>query len=417
MSKNALVSFTGNKHISTEITLTGSKSECNRALIISSLSKGLVKVENVSNAADTVTLNGILNNISPDSPHQQTVDVGPAGTAMRFLTAYLSALPGKFFLTGTERMKQRPIGILAEALKTIGADLSYAQQEGYPPLLINGPLQQSTDTVKIKGDVSSQYLSALLMIAPTLQKGLTLQIEGELTSLPYVKMTLDMLEEAGISHSWDASSITIKPQPFKPAVLAVEPDWSAASYWYSIAALSDQAEINLPYLKSKSLQGDSRIREIMVAFGVRTSKTDKGIAITTTGQNFSDEILDLKDCPDLAQTIIVCAAALKKNLAFTGLETLKIKETDRILALQNELAKIGVILTENNLIYTLNCDKLNFPERVSFKTYEDHRMAMAFAPLSLLIDEVVLEDMDVVEKSYPGFWKDLQKAGFIVEEI
>jgi len=168
MSKNALVSFTGNKHINTEITLTGSKSECNRALIISSLSKGLVKVDNVSNAADTVTLNGILNNISHDSPHQQTVDVGPAGTAMRFLTAYLSALPGKFFLTGTERMKQRPIGILAEALKAIGADLSYAQQEGYPPLLINGPLQQSTDTVKIKGDVSSQYLSALLMIAPTL---------------------------------------------------------------------------------------------------------------------------------------------------------------------------------------------------------------------------------------------------------
>ncbi|WP_285055765.1 3-phosphoshikimate 1-carboxyvinyltransferase [Pedobacter ginsengisoli] len=417
MSKNALVSFTGNKHISTEITLTGSKSECNRALIISSLSKGLVKVDNVSDAADTVTLNNILNNISHDSPHQQTVDVGPAGTAMRFLTAYLSALPGKFFLTGTERMKQRPIGILAEALKAIGADLSYAQQEGYPPLLINGPLQQSTDTVKIKGDVSSQYLSALLMIAPMLQQGLTLQIEGELTSIPYVKMTLDMLEEAGISHSWNDNSITIKPQSFKPAVLAVEPDWSAASYWYSIAALAAEAQIDLPYLKSKSLQGDSRIREIMVAFGVGTSKTDKGIAITKTGQNFSDDILDLKDCPDLAQTIIVCAAALKKNLTFTGLETLKIKETDRILALQNELSKIGVMLTEDNLIYTLNCDKLNFPDRVSFKTYEDHRMAMAFAPLSLLINEVILEDMDVVEKSYPDFWKDLQKAGFTVKEI
>jgi len=417
MSKNALVSFTGNKHISTEITLTGSKSECNRALIISSLSKGLVKVDNVSDAADTVTLNNILNNISHDSPHQQTVDVGPAGTAMRFLTAYLSALPGKFFLTGTERMKQRPIGILAEALKAIGADLSYVQQEGYPPLLINGPLQQNTDTVKIKGDVSSQYLSALLMIAPTLQQGLTLQIEGELTSVPYVKMTLDMLEEAGISHSWNDNSITIKPQSFKPAVLAVEPDWSAASYWYSIAALAAAAQIDLPYLKSKSLQGDSRIREIMVAFGVGTSKTDKGIAITKTGQNFSDDILDLKDCPDLAQTIIVCAAALKKNLTFTGLETLKIKETDRILALQNELSKIGVMLTEDNLIYTLNCDKLNFPDRVSFKTYEDHRMAMAFAPLSLLINEVILEDMDVVEKSYPDFWKDLQKAGFTVTEI
>jgi 3-phosphoshikimate 1-carboxyvinyltransferase len=297
MSKNALVSFTGDKHIHTEITLTGSKSECNRALIISSLSKGLVKVDNVSNAADTVTLNAILSNIQHDSPHQQTVDVGPAGTAMRFLTAYLSALPGKFFLTGTERMKQRPIGILAEALKAIGADLSYTGQEEYPPLLINGPLQQSTDTVKIKGDVSSQYLSALLMIAPTLPQGLTLQIEGELTSIPYVKMTLDMLEEAGISHSWNGNNIIVKPQPFKPAVLAVEPDWSAASYWYSIAALSDKAQISLPYLKSKSLQGDSRIREIMVAFGIQTSKTDNGIAIASGARNFSNEILDLKDCP------------------------------------------------------------------------------------------------------------------------
>jgi len=417
MSKNALVSFKGNKQITTEITLTGSKSECNRALIISSLSKGLVKVDNMSNAADTVTLNGILNNISQDNPHRQTVDVGPAGTAMRFLTAYLSAQTGSFLLTGTERMKQRPIGILAEALKAIGANLAYAEQEGFPPLLIEGPLQQTKDTVKIKGDISSQYISALLMIAPTLEKGLTLEIEGELTSIPYVKMTLDMLEEAGISHSWIGNNITIKQQTFKTATLAVEPDWSAASYWYSIAALVEQANIELPYLKGKSLQGDSRIREIMLSFGISTEKTTKGIRISSADKNFNTEILNLKDCPDLAQTIIVCAAALKKNLAFTGLETLKIKETDRILALQNELAKIGVILTEDNLIYTLNCDGLNFPEQVSFKTYEDHRMAMAFAPLSLMINEVILEEMDVVEKSYPDFWRDLQKAGFTVKEI
>lgn len=417
MSKHALVSFKGNKQIDTEITLTGSKSECNRALIISSLSKGTVKVDNMSNAADTVTLNSILNNISQNNPHQQTVDVGPAGTAMRFLTAMLSTLPGNFLLTGTERMKQRPIGILAEALKNIGADITYLEQDGFPPLNINGPLKQSADTVKIKGDISSQYISALLMIAPTLPQGLTLQIEGELTSLPYVKMTLNMLEEAGISHEWTGNSITVKPQTFKSATLAVEPDWSAASYWYSIAALAQNAQIGLPYLKDKSLQGDSRIREIMTAFGVKTSKTDKGINLTTSETNFNDEILDLKDCPDLAQTIIVCAAALQKNLKFTGLETLKIKETDRILALQNELSKIGVTLNEDNFIYTLNCDQLSFPERVSFATYEDHRMAMAFAPLSLVINEVVLEEMDVVEKSYPDFWKDLQKAGFTVTEI
>lgn len=417
MSKHALVSFTGNTEIHTEITLTGSKSECNRALIISASSKGAVKVENMSIAADSVTLERILNQISTATPHQQTVDVGPAGTAMRFLTAYLPTLPGQFLLTGTERMKQRPIGILAEALKAVGANISYAEKDGFPPLNIQGPLKQTAATVKIKGDISSQYISALLMIAPTLEQGLTLQIEGELTSLPYVNMTLNMLEEAGISHAWDGQNISIKPQPFKPATLVVEPDWSAASYWYSIACLAAKAEISLPYLKEKSLQGDSRIRSIMTAFGVKTATTAEGITLSSTDKDFSDEVLDLKDCPDLAQTIIVCAAALKQNLAFTGLETLKIKETDRVKALQNELTKIGVTLNEDNLVYTLNCENLHFPERVTFSTYEDHRMAMAFAPLSLLIKEVVLEEMDVVEKSYPDFWKDLEKAGFTVTVI
>jgi 3-phosphoshikimate 1-carboxyvinyltransferase len=414
--KNALVSFMGNKQIQTEITLTGSKSECNRALIISALSKGVVAVENMSNAADTVTLNRILTELSLESPHQQTVDVGPAGTAMRFLTAFLASSNGKFLLTGSERMKQRPIGILAEALIAIGADISYAEQEGFPPVLIQGPLKQSADSVKIKGDISSQYISALLMVAPTLSNGLILDIQGELTSLPYVKMTLDMLAEAGISHHWEENKISIKPQDFKKATLNVEPDWSAASYWYSIAALADKAAIELPYLKNKSLQGDSRIREIMVDFGIETLSTSNGIALKTTGKNFTDELLDLKDCPDLAQTIIVCAAVLKKNLKFTGLETLKIKETDRVLALQNELSKIGVSLVEDNLIYTLNCDNLHFPNQVTIKTYDDHRMAMAFAPIALLINELVIEDMDVVEKSYPDFWNDLEKAGFSITE-
>ena len=414
--KNALVSFQGNKQIQTEITLTGSKSECNRALIISALSKGSVAVENMSNAADTVTLNRILNDLSQDNQHQQTVDVGPAGTAMRFLTAFLAAREGQFLLTGSERMKQRPIGILAEALRAIGADIAYAEQEGFPPILIKGPLKQTTDSVKIKGDISSQYISALLMVAPTLSQGLTLEIQGELTSLPYVKMTLEMLAEAGILHEWTGNDITIHPQPFKQAVLKIEPDWSAASYWYSIAALADQADIKLPYLKNKSLQGDSRIREIMLAFGVETSTSANGIELKSIEKQFSNEVMDLKDCPDLAQTIIVCAAVLGKNLQFTGLETLKIKETDRVLALQNELAKLGVTLTEDNLVYTLNCEALHFPDQVTFETYDDHRMAMAFAPLALVINQVELKDMDVVEKSYPDFWKDLEKAGFTITE-
>ncbi len=426
MSKNALVSFKENKNIHTEILLTGSKSECNRALIISALSKGLVKVENLSNAADTVTLNDILNKLAADAPELQSapnvsaqnseiVDVGPAGTAMRFLSAYLSAKNGNFLLTGTERMKQRPIGILAEALKKIGADISYAENEGFPPLNISGPLNQVTSQVKIKGDVSSQYLSALLMIAPILPQGLSLEIEGELTSKPYVDMTLDMLKSVGIEHSWTGNTITIENQPFKSATLVVEPDWSAASYWYSIAALAEEAEISLPALKDKSLQGDSQIQKIMRIFGIDTSKTNNGISISNTGILFDEAgILDLKTCPDLAQTIVVVAAALGKNMSFTGLETLKIKETDRIAALQNELAKIGVTLTEDNQVYTLNCDKLHFPEKITIATYEDHRMAMAFAPLALVINEVEIEEMQVVEKSYPYFWEDLKKAGFQV---
>lgn len=422
MSKNALVSLKGTKNINTEIQLTGSKSECNRALIISALSKKLVKVENLSNAADTVTLNGILNNLEEELEveiqESKTVDVGPAGTAMRFLSAYLSAKNGNFLLTGTERMKQRPIGILAEALKTIGADISYAEAEGFPPLNIVGPLNQKTAEVKIKGDISSQYISALLMIAPILPQGLTLEIEGELTSKPYVDMTLDMLAEVGIAHSWNGNSISIKPQVFKPGTLVVEPDWSAASYWYSIAALADEAEISLPALKEKSLQGDSQIKNIMKIFGIATSKTDKGIAISNLGLSLdTKDVLDLKTCPDLAQTIVVIAAALGKNMSFTGLETLKIKETDRIAALQNELAKIGVTFTEDNLVYTLNTDNLHFPDKVTFATYEDHRMAMAFAPLALLINEVEIEEMQVVEKSYPHYWEDLKKAGFEVKEI
>ena len=420
MHKNAIVSFKGTQDIQAEIQLTGSKSECNRALIIKSLSKNLVKVENLSNAADTVTLNAILSDLDTydnDSNTEKTVDVGPAGTAMRFLSAYLSAKNGNFLLTGTERMKQRPIGILANALKEIGADISYAEIEGFPPLAIKGPMEQAASHIKIKGDISSQYISALLMLAPTLKQGLTLEIEGELTSKPYVEMTLAMLAECGITHEWTENLITIKPQDFKPSTLIVEPDWSAASYWYSVVALAKNAQISLPHLRDKSLQGDSQIKTIMEIFGVTTVKTSNGISFEKNqGTKNTEQILDLKTCPDLAQTIVVIAAALGINMAFTGLETLKIKETDRVAALQNELAKIGVKLNEDNLVYTLECSGLHFPKKVSFAAYEDHRMAMAFAPLALLIDQVEIEDYNVVEKSYPYFWEDLKKAGFSVEE-
>jgi 3-phosphoshikimate 1-carboxyvinyltransferase len=416
MPENILLSFKGSKQINTEIKLTGSKSECNRALIISALSKGSVVVENLSVAADTVTLNGILRMLStkPEALSTKLVDVGPAGTAMRFLTAFLTIQNGKFLLTGTARMKQRPIEILAEALKSIGAEISYEENKGFPPLQIAGPFKQTSAEVKIKGDISSQYISALLMIAPSLPLGLTLEIEGELTSKPYVEMTLAMLAQTGISHEWVENTITIKPQSFNNSKLYVEPDWSAASYWYAIAALADEASIFLPGLNGYSLQGDSKITEIMANFGITSQFKNGGVHLTKEAKVLTRKIFDLKDCPDLAQTIIVVCAALGHDCTFTGLETLKIKETNRVLALQTELAKIGVKLIEKNFSYKLDCSGLHFPDQMFVSTYEDHRMAMAFAPLALRIKTLEIEEKQVVEKSYPYFWTDLEKAGFTV---
>jgi len=411
------------------IHLTGSKSECNRALVIEALSKGKVKVENISDAADTVTLAAILRAdvrnqkseivATDDSDFRlptSEVNIGPAGTAMRFLAAYFSFSDEEVILTGSARMKQRPIGILVNALRELGAHIEYVENEGFPPLKINGSLgQQQKDKISIKGDISSQYITALLLIAPTLAKGLVVHIEGELTSRPYVEMTLAMLRQAGIQHQWVGNNIHIEHQEFKATSLPVEPDWSAASYWYSIAALADEAELFLPGLTAYSLQGDSVITEIMANFGITSQFKDNGVYLKKEVKPINRKIFDLKSCPDLAQTIIVVCAALGHDATFTGLETLKIKETDRVLALQTELAKIGVKLIEKGQVYKLDCSGKFIPKSVTIHTYDDHRMAMAFAPLALIIPEIEVEDYMVVEKSYPAFWEDLTKVGFEYE--
>jgi 3-phosphoshikimate 1-carboxyvinyltransferase len=404
------------------IQLTGSKSECNRALIIGALSKGVVHVENISDAADTVTLFEVL---SPKSdvesqksdPGLKTqdlrlVNIGPAGTAMRFLTAYFTLQDEEVVLTGSERMKQRPIGILVDALREIGADITYDENEGFPPLRIKGGFEQKKSTVSIKGDISSQYITALLLVASQLPQGLTLQIEGELTSRPYVEMTLAMLQQAGIQHQWEGNDIHISKQDFKQTSLYVEPDWSAASYWYAIAALAGEAELFLPGLTAYSLQGDSVITEIMANFGITSQFKDGGVHLKKEPKPLERKIFDMKSCPDLAQTVIVVCAALGHEATFTGLETLKIKETDRVKALQNELSKIGVKLIEKGQVYKLDCNEKRIPEKIYINTYDDHRMAMAFAPLALVVPEVEFEDYMVVEKSYPAFWEDLKKVGF-----
>jgi len=413
-----------NKSVNGTIHLTGSKSECNRALIIEALSNGKVNVENVSDAADTVTLKRVLssefsvlsnpneNKFTTNHSPLTTVNIGPAGTAMRFLTAYFTLQDKEVILTGSERMKQRPIGILVNALRELGAHIEYDENEGYPPLHIKGVFEQQSDKISIKGDISSQYITALLLIASQLPQGLVLHIEGELTSRPYVEMTLAMLRQAGIQHQWAGNNIHIEHQAFKETSLHVEPDWSAASYWYAIAALADEAELFLPGLTSYSLQGDSVITEIMANFGITSQFKDDGVHLKKEAKPLSRKIFDLKSCPDLAQTIIVVCAALGHEATFTGLETLKIKETDRVLALQNELAKMGVKLIEKGQVYKLDCSEKFIPERIFINTYDDHRMAMAFAPLALVIPEVEIEDFMVVEKSYPAFWTDLAKAGF-----
>ncbi|RYE07827.1 MAG: 3-phosphoshikimate 1-carboxyvinyltransferase [Sphingobacteriaceae bacterium] len=416
------------KTVKAEIKLTGSKSECNRALIISALSEGKVKVENLSEAADTVTLAKVLEENSKSGEQgighvltpqtslpAREINIGPAGTAMRFLTAFFTLQKQhQVILTGSERMKQRPIGVLVDALRSLGAEISYVENEGFPPIQITGGFEQKSAEIVIKGDISSQYITALLLIASQLPLGLNLHLSGELTSRPYVEMTLSMLQHCGIRHQWNDNTISIQNQPFSSATIYVEPDWSAASYWYAIAALCDEAEIFLPGLTAYSLQGDSTITEIMANFGITSQFKNGGVLLIKEPKTVVRKIFDFKTCPDLAQTVIVVCAALGHDASFTGLETLKIKETDRVKALQNELAKIGVELVEKGQVYQLKCTKRSIPEKVFIHTYEDHRMAMAFAPLALIIPEIEIEAYKVVEKSYPGFWEDLKKAGFEV---
>jgi 3-phosphoshikimate 1-carboxyvinyltransferase len=430
--KHNIILTKKSKSVNGTVQLTGSKSECNRALIIEALSNGKVKVENISDAADAVTLAGILRAETRDKRleisgnnaeiHKSEIEnptseinIGPAGTAMRFLTAYFAIQDEEVMLTGSERMKQRPIGILVDALRELGAHIDYVENEGFPPIKLKGSFEQRSNKISIKGDISSQYVTALLLIAARLPFGLELHIEGELTSRPYVEMTLAMLEAAGIRHTWTENVISIAHQDFAETSLPVEPDWSAASYWYAIAALANEAELFLPGLTKYSLQGDSVITEIMANFGVTSQFKDGGVYLTKEPKPTLRKIFDLKSCPDLAQTVIVVCAALGHNATFTGLETLKIKETDRVKALQNELVKIGVKLIEKNQVYKLDCSEKFVPERIFIHTYDDHRMAMAFAPLALLIPEVEIEDANVVEKSYPAFWKDLEKAKFEVK--
>ncbi|TYP97196.1 3-phosphoshikimate 1-carboxyvinyltransferase [Sphingobacterium allocomposti] len=405
------------RKINGTVQLTGSKSESNRALIIQALSHGAVHVNNLSEAADTVIMQNALALADKAAPEGlTTIDIGPAGTAMRFLTSYLNLKKGRFRLTGTERMQQRPIGILVDALNDLGADIQYEKKTGYPPLVIEGGMRQRKGHVAIQGDISSQYISSLLLIASSLEKGLRLDIAGELTSRPYVTMTLNMLQEAGIQHEWTENSIVIKPQSFQESTIYVEPDWSAASYWYAMVALSEQGSVLLPGLKAHSLQGDIAIVDIMAHFGVASSFQEDGLHIAKVSKGSDQVYFDFKECPDLAQTVVALAAAIRRDISITGVETLKIKETDRLAALKAEIEKFGATIIAEEETYHVKTSDVVYPPQVTFDTYEDHRMAMAFAPLALVFDEVYVNEPLVVEKSYPAFWDHLISQGFQISK-
>lgn len=360
-------------------------------------------LHNLSNANDTQLMLKLVQSAEP------VIDVEDAGTTMRFLTGYFAVTNQRKTLTGTERMQERPIGILVDALRSLGASIKYLGKEGFPPLLTEGFTGQKANSVSIRGDVSSQYISSLMMIAPILPRGLRIELTGKVGSRPYIEMTAELMRKFGASCNFSENIITIDPKPYQPGELFVESDWSGTSYWFAFAALASSADISLPHLSLDSLQGDHVIAEIMKPLGV-SAKMDNGMLRLSKTKAEREITWDFTHCPDLAQTVAVVCAAKGVTGHFTGLESLRIKETDRIAALQRELRKIGGDLIEKDNRWTLK-PSTSLPSTASIETYKDHRMAMAFAPLATCM-EITIEDPGVVRKSYPGYWDDLASFGF-----
>ena len=400
------------------IKLPASKSISNRALIIHALSGGAILPDNLSDCDDTtVIINALQNN-----PHE--INIKAAGTAMRFMTAFLSVKDGEeHVLTGTERMKHRPIGVLVDALRHLGADISYVGDEGFPPLRIKGRKLEG-GLLEVPGNISSQYISALLMIGPTLKNGLTLRLTGDVISRPYIDLTLWTMREFGADADWsDFETISVAPKPYKERNYYIENDWSAASYWYEMMALSthEDDEIRLEGLMDGSKQGDSSVRYIFSLLGVKSTfeSRKEGVPTTVTLRHTNRCVprleYDFVNSPDLAQTFVVCCALKNVHFHFTGLSTLKIKETDRIEAMKKEMRKLGYVIHDKNNSELIWDGERCMPEiEGGIDTYEDHRMALSFAPASLCIEGLSINNPQVVTKSYPHFWEDIKSAGFEV---
>ena len=397
---------------SSAIAITGSKSETNRLLLLQALYPELI-LKNTSNSDDSQVMTKALKS------EKTVVDIHHAGTAMRFLTSYFAVQQGReAVLTGSSRMQERPISILVDALRQLGADITYEKTEGYPPIRIKGTKIEKRQ-VSLKADVSSQYISALLLVAPGLENGLELTLEGTLTSIPYIKMTLALLAEIGIATTFEGNTITVAHQAktITAQEVTVESDWSSASYFYSIAAMAKPGTtIALTSYKENSFQGDSDLVALYLHFGVESAFENNTLTLKKTAVKIEDALsFNLQNTPDIAQTIAVTCFGLGISCHLSGLHTLKIKETDRLLALQNELTKLGAVITVTNDSLTLEAAAVINPD-VPIATYQDHRMAMAFAPLALRVP-LVIEEAGVVSKSYPDFWEDLKKIGFKIQEI
>jgi 3-phosphoshikimate 1-carboxyvinyltransferase len=400
------------KELNAKIQLPASKSISNRALIIYALTQNGILPQNLADCDDTSVMIKALNSAD------ELVDIMAAGTSMRFLTAFYATQAGTKIMTGTERMQNRPIHLLVEALRKLGADIEYLKNEGFPPLKINGKKLQGGD-LSLDGSISSQFITALLLIGPTLEKGLNLELKGEIASKPYIDMTLALMNQCGASAKWTSpNKLEVKPQPYNPTPVLVESDWSAASYWFEMVALMDKSEILLKDVTLPSLQGDAQGAELFKLLGVDFKATDRGLLLTKT-DNIADKLdIDFTKIPDLAQTFVVAAALLNIPFRFTGLQTLRIKETDLIAALINELKKLGYnIKDKGDTQMYWNLEKTTPQAKPVIATYEDHRMAMALAPAAIKHPSLIVDEPMVVTKSYPTYWEDLQEIGVKVLKI
>lgn len=390
--------------------LPSSKSISNRALIMDALSGKRSTITNLASARDTKLMTALL------ASNEKVLDAMDAGTTMRFLTAYLAIGTQRRVITGTARMKERPIGILVEALRQVGAQINFLEKEGYPPLEINPFPGQKSASISLPGNVSSQYISAMMMIGPVLPNGITINMEGKIGSRPYIEMTAALMKKFGVSCQFEGQCISIEPSGYRPASLKVEPDWSALSYWFAIVALASEGEVALKDVASESMQGDRVIVDIMDKLGVDSRFSNGDLFLSKKAVETKELNWDFTNCPDLAQTVLPVCALKGVRGKFTGLESLFIKETDRIAALQAELAKVNAALKETSKgVFELSPGKVP-PGKIQIQTYHDHRMAMGFAPWATLF-ELEIEAPEVVRKSYPEFWDDLRKVGFSTKEV